>query len=238
VRELLRGLLDLLVPPVCARCGSGTSAPLCRDCLRALPMLGPDRCAGCQQAPPQLPGSLCRGCGAHPSALRACIAGAWFRGDVERYIRGFKYPPRGLAAQDASCLAVARALVCAAGSLVPGGAPDCVVAIPLHARALRRRGFNPAGVLARALALRVGVPLRATALERRRDTPSQTGLGRAARRRNVRGAFRARGALPPRVWLVDDVVTTGATLAAAARALRRAGAREVTGVCAARTPHA
>jgi predicted amidophosphoribosyltransferase len=70
-----------------------------------------------------------------------------------------------------------------------------------------------------------------------RDTPSQTGLDRRARARNVAGAFRVRrGArIPPRVWLVDDVVTTGATLAEAARVLRRAGARQVAAICAART---
>jgi predicted amidophosphoribosyltransferase len=73
-------------------------------------------------------------------------------------------------------------------------------------------------------------------LARLRDTPSQTGLSRRARRRNVRGAFRALGPAPARVWLVDDVVTTGATLWEAARVLRRAGAREVVALCAARTP--
>jgi predicted amidophosphoribosyltransferase len=77
-----------------------------------------------------------------------------------------------------------------------------------------------------------------TALIRIRDTPSQTGLDRRARRRNVAGAFRARGELEgiTRVWLVDDVVTTGSTTAAAAQALRQRGVRSVTVVCAARTP--
>jgi predicted amidophosphoribosyltransferase len=77
-----------------------------------------------------------------------------------------------------------------------------------------------------------------TALIRIRDTPSQTGLGRRERRRNVEGAFRARGDLDgiTRVWLVDDVVTTGSTTAAAAHALTECGVRSVTVVCAARTP--
>ena len=80
------------------------------------------------------------------------------------------------------------------------------------------------------------MPLAATALRRVRDTGSQTGRGRAERRRNVRGAFAANGRAPERIWLVDDVVTTGATLEEAARALRRAGARVVIALCAARTP--
>ena len=98
------------------------------------------------------------------------------------------------------------------------------------------RGFNPALTVARAVARSAAAPLDATALERVRDTPSQTGLDAAARRRNVRGALRARRSVPPRVWLVDDVITTGATLREAARALRGAGAETVIAVCAARTP--
>ena len=73
-------------------------------------------------------------------------------------------------------------------------------------------------------------------LVRLRDTPSQTGLDAAARRRNVLGAMRARHSAPERVWLVDDVITTGATLREAARALRAAGARRVVALAAARTP--
>ena len=106
----------------------------------------------------------------------------------------------------------------------------------MHPRRLRGRGFNPAAVAARHAARALSLELRSTALQRVRDTPSQTGLGRRERRRNVRGAFRARGAVPERIWLVDDVVTTGATLEEAARALRRAGARQVVALCVARTP--
>jgi predicted amidophosphoribosyltransferase len=108
--------------------------------------------------------------------------------------------------------------------------------VPQHPRRLRARGFSPAREVARVVARAAGARLSARALLRTRDTPSQTGLARAARERNVRGAFRARASVPPRVWLVDDVVTTGSTLAEAARALRGAGAREVVGVCVAWTP--
>ncbi len=92
-------------------------------------------------------------------------------------------------------------------------------------------------MLARALARERHCAVDPVALVRIRDTPSQTGLDRRARRRNVRGAFRPRRGLRSTgpVWLVDDVVTTGATIAEAARALSRAGARPVVGVCVART---
>jgi ComF family protein len=107
--------------------------------------------------------------------------------------------------------------------------------VPLHRRRVVQRGFNPAVMLARDLSRALGIPFAATALSRLRDTESQTGLGRAARRANVRGAFEARARVPAHVWLVDDVVTTGATLEECAQALRRAGARHVVALCAART---
>jgi ComF family protein len=118
-------------------------------------------------------------------------------------------------------------------------APPAVVPIPLHPRRLRARGFNPAGLLASEIARRNDVRTVFDWLVRLRDTPPQAGLGRRARHANVEGAFACRplrGATPERIWLVDDVVTTGATLRAAARALCDAGVREVFALCAARTP--
>jgi ComF family protein len=216
LRELWRGLLDLVLPPLCALCGRDAAgrAPLCAACAAALPRTG------------SLPA---------PAPLAALLAGAEFRGEVERWIHRFKYPAPGLAGLDPLPRALAEHLVCAAAARVPGPAAQLVVAVPLHPRRLRARGFNPAALLARALARARALPCDPCALERLRDTPSQTGLDRRARRRNVRGAFAARRALPACVWLVDDVVTTGSTLAACGAALRRAGAERVVGVCAAAT---
>jgi ComF family protein len=216
---LLRGLLELWLPPACPACeGAPGAGPggICRSCLGSL-----------TPAPAAL---------APPRGLDALVAAAEFRIPVEGWIRRFKYPRPGLAGLDPKAEAIARALAREAGARAPGPRPDLVVPIPLHPRRLRERGFNPACELARAIARPARLRLGADALARLRDTPSQTGLERAARRRNVRGAFAARHAVPARIWLVDDVVTTGSTLAEAARALRRAGARRVVGVCAARTP--
>jgi ComF family protein len=131
---------------------------------------------------------------------------------------------------------VAEALIREAGDRVPGPAPDLVVPVPLHPVRLRQRGFNPAALMASALGRERGLAVDPGALARIRNTPSQTLLPRFERARNVAGAFRARSrALPGRVWLVDDVVTTGSTLREAARALRRAGVRRIVAVCAART---
>lgn len=131
-----------------------------------------------------------------------------------------------------------RGLALEAARRAPGAPPGLVVPVPLHPRRLRERGFNPAALLARWIAREHGLRFDAALLERVRATPSQTGLGRRARRVNVRGAFAVpRDAHAPRaIWLVDDVVTTGSTLAECARTLRRAGAKQIVAICVARTP--
>lgn len=217
MRELLRGLIDLVLPPLCAACGRAAEPPpLCTACDRALPRLAarPTR----------------------PPGLDALLAAVEYRGEVERWIARFKYPARGLAGLDPSPRSVAEALAREATWWTADPAPDLVIPVPLHPRRLRPRGFNPAALLARAVASEVGAPCDPVALRRLRNTASQTGLGRRQRRRNVRGAFATRRAVPERVWIVDDVATTGSTLAACATALRRAGARQVVGVCAAWRP--
>jgi ComF family protein len=127
---------------------------------------------------------------------------------------------------------VAADLVCA---LVARPAADVITYIPPDGDRSVKRGRQPAHDLARALGERWGLPV-AHLLERTRPVARQAGLSREARRRNTRGAFRARTvAVPRRIVLVDDVYTTGATADAAATALRRAGAREVAVVTFART---
>lgn len=208
---LLRDLLDFFLPPICGDCGaSSDAAPLCPRCDAPPP-------------DPLLPA---------PRPLAAWAAGADYAGRAAEWIQRFKYPQPGFGGLDpaADGVAIAWALR-AARSLGP--APDAVIPVPLHPRRLRERGFSPPAVLARAVARHVGAPFAPLALARVRDTPSQTGLARAARRRNVAGAFAAAAPIPRRVWLVDDVATTGATLAAAARTLRSAGARDVRALAAA-----
>ena len=238
MREWLRGLLELALPPSCAACGAAVpaSAVLCADCDARLPRLGLDVCPRCQR--PGTRGAPCAACVASPSPLAATCAAAAYAGDVESWIRRFKYPRAGWRGLDPAPLAVVRCLVREAARAAPGPPPARVVPVPLHPRRLRERGFNPSALLARCVARERGGRFDAGLLERVRDTPSQTGLDRRARRANVRGAYRVRaGARSPSVvWLVDDVVTTGSTLAEAARALRRAGAREVVAICIARTP--
>jgi ComF family protein len=210
-----RAAFELLLPPVCAGCGrTARELPLCAGCrLPRADVLGP--------APPP---------------LTAWCAATLHEGAGADWVRRFKYPARGIAGLDGAAEAVALTLVRELVARVPGGAPDLVVPVPLHPRRLRQRGFSPAALLARTLAREARVPFAPTLLERVRDTRSQTDLSRTARRRNVAGAFAQCEAAPARLWLVDDVATTGSTLAEAARALERAGAREIVGVCLAWRP--
>jgi ComF family protein len=122
-------------------------------------------------------------------------------------------------------------------ALLATGIPSAIVAVPLGARRRRVRGYNQAEVVARQLARLVpSVPLLA-GLSRVRETPPQVGRGAEQRRRNLAGAFAWTGpALGGTVWLVDDVVTTGATFAAAAAALQRAGAVRIEAVAAGFAP--
>lgn len=218
----IRDLLDLLAPPHCLACGAPGSEPLCRVCQDAAPWRDADDDA----APP---GS---------SDLLACPTLLWLEGPVGAWLHRFKYPARGWAGLDGTASGLIAALAVRLGERLAPGPRDLVVPIPLHARRLRARGFNPALALARDAFAQWGTPVSGRVLARIRDTPSQTGLDRAQRRLNVEGAFvcrPSRGWPPDCVWLVDDVITTGATLAAAASALRRAGVPRVIGVGLART---
>ena len=216
VSWLLAGLADLVVPPRCGACGAASEGGLCSTCRAGLALN--------REPDPQAP------------HLAASVAAVAYAGEVPGWLQRFKYPRAGLAGLDAAPIGVLCGLAAEAARCAPGPAPDLVVPVPLHVSRLRARGFNPAVALARAVAAETRAPCARAALERTRDTPSQTGLDRAARRHNVAGAFRCRRPMPETVWLVDDVLTTGATLSACARALRGGGARRVVAVCVARTP--
>jgi len=107
-------------------------------------------------------------------------------------------------------------------------APQLLVPVPLGYRRYCQRGFNQARELARVIARRCGIPMRSDLVERSRETKEQAALSRRGRKRNVRGAFRMKRALPARhIAIIDDVVTTGSTVNELARVLRRAGATTI-----------
>lgn len=236
MRSLLAACVEILLPRACARCGGAAAGDraFCDACAAATPRLPRGGCALCQA--PFASAAKCGACARERSPLAEIVAEAPFEGEVAAWVHRFKYPSPGFAGLDPRPDAALASLVRdAARRLV--AAPDLVVPVPMHESRRRARGFHPAGELARAAARELGCALALDALRTTRATASQTGLDRSERRRNVRGAFAVSRPIPrgARVALVDDVVTTGATLAECARVLRRAGASRVVAICATRT---
>jgi len=176
----------------------------------------------------------CGACRARASPLREVRAASLYRAPLDRLLPRFKFH-HDLAAGRLLATTMAAAFAPLAGR----DAAVCatLIPVPLHRSRLRQRGYDQALELARPLSRRLGLPLRANGLHRARDTPPQSRLDAAQRRRNLRDAFAWRTDAPPpaHAILIDDVMTTGATLHAAAQALQRAGAGRVDAWVCART---
>jgi ComF family protein len=195
--------------------------------------LSPPTCAACGARLSKL-SIFCTSCASTvvASPSRRATAGAAYGGAVAIAIRRFKFDGRDDLAEPLSHL-LRRAL------RRSNARADVIVPVPLHPRRLAERGFNQATLLAREVAPDLGGALLPRALERGRHAPPQASLGRAARLENLAGAFRVREPAAihgRRVALVDDVVTTGATLAACRVELLRAGAASVISLALAETP--
>ncbi len=227
VDGLAAGIGRLLWPPRCLLCGEAGTAghDLCPGCADALPWnhVACRRCA----LPLPAPAPACGRCLGSPSALAEVHAACLYGFQVDRLLPRFKFHHD---------LAAGRLLVqLMTDAFAPLPRPDALVPVPLHRSRLRQRGYDQALELARPLAAALRLPLQAGLLHRVRATAPQSELDAAARQRNLHAAFAVHpgAALPAHVVLVDDVMTTGATVHAAARALRRAGVARVDAwVCA------
>jgi ComF family protein len=215
-------LLDLLFPRRCVVCAT-PGATLCPLCARSLPRIAAPACGRCG-APVAWPVARCRECAGRRIAFASARAAVEYDGRVRALVSAWK--ERGL--RD---LAARAAGIVAEVVAVPTRAHVITYVPPDGDRSLKR-GHHPPARLARELGRRWGLPVRPL-LERTRPLRPQRGLGRRERQRNVHGAFRAR-ATHGTVLLVDDVYTTGATVSAAATALRRSGASSVEVVTFAR----
>ena len=221
----LTNIQDWLLPRLCPACGdpAGTGRELCPGCERTLPVLRHScpRCAIPYEHPDTQ--GECGTCQKHPPAFTCAIALYRYAPPVDHFIRALKFHQQlGLARLLGEQLA--RRLAQEAPR------PDLIIPVPLHRARLRERGYNQALEIARPLARALGVPLDFRSLVRIRATAPQTGMTVKARRKNLRAAFALRDAAAVRnlrVALVDDVMTTGSTVQAAAKCLRAAGAREV-----------
>jgi len=209
-------VLSLLAPPLCWSCGAGArpGEPLCGDCRRALRRLGPD--------PVALAGVEVWAPLAYEGPARALVGALKYRGAA------------GLAGPMAAQIA-ANAPTGLLEPSIPG--PPTLVPVPLHPARLRSRGYNQAERLAAGLARRTGLAVL-ECLRRTGPATRQVGHGREQRLAGLGAAveLRPEAPVPPHALIVDDVVTTGATLAACAAPLRKAGARSIAAIAFAKTP--
>jgi ComF family protein len=196
---------------------------LCTACEADLPQLTPPLCPRCALASPA--GAVCGRCLASPPAYDATVAGLAYAFPADVLVHALKF--RGE-------LALAPLLAEKLFQKIDSTRGiDLVVPVPLSAQRLRSRGYNQSAEIARALTPRG--PLELFLCERSRDTAAQTDLPWSERRRNVRGAFRCTRRVSGTVAVVDDVMTTGATLDEIAAALKDAGAARVMNWVVART---
>jgi predicted amidophosphoribosyltransferase len=217
--QVVGPLLDLLLPAVCPACREQPGPQICEDCQLLLPRL-PAACPRCCAPGTEIPCPNCRGHGLpHLASARAGFA---YVGLMKRLVG------------DAKAGARAATVQALAGLLpLPEEAVDAVVAVPPSPG--RRPGPHLATACARHAARRLDVPL-ITPLRCVRHACEQHRLSRAERARNVVGLFRCLPGVPPRLLLVDDILTSGATASSAAAELHRAGARCVHASFLCRTP--
>jgi ComF family protein len=233
------GGLDLVLPPHCVTCDASVDAPgrLCADCWQAVDFILRPFCQCCGLPlgiEADLFGTRCGACLADPPPYRRARAAMLYKGVGRDLVLALKMADRTWAAP-----ALGRWMANSGAELLADA--DLIVPVPLHRWRLLARRFNQSALLANTLAAASGRTCIPDLLVRTRATPSQARLSAAQRRRNVRGVFHLRkrhaAAIDGKtVLLVDDVLTTGATVEACARALRKGGAAAVDVLTLARTP--
>ncbi|MBN2584666.1 MAG: ComF family protein, partial [Planctomycetes bacterium] len=229
-KTLAHSLLGLVLPASCTCCGEPadrthdglTVCPACRKALAAT--AAQPFCPRCGRTVG--PYASCGQCSRKSPPFQAAVRAGTYDSPLGDMIRALKYRDGVYTLPLLADLLLARLHQAGLAERI-----DLATAVPLHWWRCYRRGFNQAALLARTVVRRgrLRLPLRRL-LVRTRDTPPQVGLSATARRENVRGAFRVRDPAmvkDRRILLLDDVMTTGATVGECARALRRAGAREV-----------
>jgi ComF family protein len=226
---IIDAVLNLLFPVSCVLCRLPVRerrwGAACPDCWSRLEPVAPPFCPKCGLIAAAIEG-LCGACRLDERAFDFARSALIFNDGARELIHHLKYSER------VSLAGPLGGFLKECLDREPFSPQAVIVPAPLHRSRERQRGFNQAELLAR----RLGRPVVTRLVRRRKNTPSQTGLTRAQRADNLRGAFEARGKAPESVIIVDDVYTTGATVNEIARTLKRAGTRRVEALTVARVP--
>lgn len=219
-------IIDLLYPPICGGCAK-FGERWCTECDKSILRLTEPICPLCGSPHPGL--RLCDTCSAHPPPYTLLRSYGLYQGSLRHAIIQLKYRNNvGMAEILAEYLLRLYNIL--------EMQIDVITAVPLSAQRIRRRGYNQAGLIAYVLALAINKPYRSNLLTRTRDTASQVNLKLQERRRNVEGAFQSHSSAVKgkKVLIIDDVITTGATMHACSLALIEGGASSVCALTAAR----
>lgn len=233
-KHLSRLMLDGLLPRHCLMCGCGSGAEnLCQPCTTELPCLE-HACLQCSLPLSHHADRFCGHCLRTPPPWDFATSALVYEFPVNQLVCQFKFG-RNLACGQVLARELVRALRNKSSSL-----PGCILPVPLHRLRLFSRTFNQAELLARQVGKDLKIPVHGSILRRQRRTPAHSGLDAASRKKNIKGAFRfkipaGKQKLFAHVALVDDVMTTGATLAECARTLKKAGVARVSVWIASRT---
>ncbi|MEI6437967.1 MAG: double zinc ribbon domain-containing protein [Candidatus Omnitrophota bacterium] len=230
LNQILSGCVDLIFPLNCAACGAfdpiTEQQPLCRACLNLIPYTRPPFCLGCGRGlRTYSEQGLCPDCVLQPPDFDGAWVFTRYEPPMTGLIRAFKFHNKTSLRKTFTHIGATFL-----DRYSPGLGADMLIPMPIHPVRLRERGYNQSDLLAHGLSTLTGIPLATGILTKRRFLPRQSDLSRKERWTNIQGAFKIENSSAIKgkhIFLVDDLLTTGATASAAASELKTAGAAKV-----------